>query len=358
MKQIHGGNIQKAKTLYNLKESEILDFSANINFLGPAPGLIDKLKNSMERVIHYPEPHSIRFLKELAAFLNIKAEYLIVSNGAVELIYQLINRMKPNKTLIPVPSFSEYEYAVKSIGGKIEYCYSDKKNGFKIDLDKIIASLGRVDLLFLCNPNNPTGTLIEADRIKILLEHAYSEDVFVVIDEAFIDFVINKDRYSVFDLVSNYNNLFILRSMTKFYAIPGLRLGYGIANPSLINLLKKNRDPWSVNSLAQIAGEFVLNKDDYCQQTIAENRIAREYLFNELKKIKGLNPFKPTANYIFIDISQTAYSASKLTDILAKNKILIRNCSSYHGLDENYIRVAVKSRRSNEKLLNVLKSII
>lgn len=357
MEQIHGGNIEEIRELYDLKGEEIIDFSANINFIGPPSGLIARLKSSMEGIIHYPEAHSTHLQKQLADFLNIAPEKLIVSNGSVELIYQIVDKLKPEITLLPVPSFFEYEAAVKNSGGKIRYLYADKEREFKFSLDKIINNLKMVDLLFLCNPNNPTGSLIKAEEINKLLTEAAQEDVFVIIDEAFIDFVKNRNEYMVINLIHEYSNLFILRSMTKFYAIPGLRLGYGIGSPDFISLLEENRDPWSVNFLAQKAGEFVLKKDQYREETKRKNRQERNYLYNELEQIENLSPYIPAANFIFIDISGTGYSAAELTDILIKKKILIRNCDSFQGLTRDYIRVAVKNRHDNCKLINAFTDL-
>lgn len=366
MKQVHGGNIEKAKLEYNLKQEEIIDFSANINFLGPPPGLINHLQNNLKDIVHYPEPASKQFKKKLTRHLHsihsesssITTQNLIISNGAVELIYQIVNNSRFHKILIPVPAFSEYEFAAESAGKQVVYIHSEREDKFKPDLGKIAEAFDFVDLLFICNPGNPTGGLIHINDIEFLLNRALACGVFVVIDEAFMDFIIDNEDYTAVNIMDKYNNLFILRSMTKFYAIPGLRLGYGLGSSEFVRKLEQNRDPWSVNLPAQRAGEYVIDQKDYIKRTRRIIDDEKKFFFNQLKKIKGLIPFFPAANYIFVDITNTFYTARRLTDKLAQKGILIRNCSSYTGLNEDYIRLAVKNREENCRLLDTLNLIL
>ncbi len=358
MQQIHGGDIEKVSKLYNLDQEEILDFSANVNFLGPPPGLKKELFNKFTDITQYPEPGSRTFKNKLAQYLNLDADRLIITSGAVALIYLLVKVLTPKKTMILVPSFSEYEFAAKNYGSDIKYITLKKEEDFKINIQQIITNLKNIDLLFLCNPNNPTGVLTSNQDIEKILNYAEKNDVKVVVDEAFIDFVDKEEKYSVINQIESYSGLFILRSMTKFYAIPGLRLGYGIGEPEIINEMEKNSDPWNVNTMAQLTGKYVLSRKKYQQKTKEVNKSERKYLYQQLKKIPELKPYQPSANFIFIDISKTQFTAAELTDILAKKAILIRNCNSYHSLGEDYIRIAVKNREENNILLNRLISVL
>lgn len=358
MEHIHGGNITRAVERYNLKEEDIIDFSANINFLGPPPQLLEEIRNNLAKIIHYPEPNSTTLKRKMGQYLDLEEKNLVIGNGAVELIYQLVKVIKPDLALVMAPTFSEYELAVKSCGGRVKYLRLEEEKGFKIDIEEVVANLDRVKIVFLCNPNNPTGTLIKRSELMDLIDYASRKDVFVIIDEAFIDFIDNPGNYTVIDLIVRYSNLFVLRSLTKFYAIPGLRLGYGAGTEELISKMELARDPWSVNFFAQLAGEIVLKDVEYQKETRRRISLEREFLYNSLKKIDGLKPFPPSANYIFIDIGASNFSSIVLAEILARRGILIRDCSSYRGLGENYIRVAVKSREDNCFLLDNLREII
>lgn len=358
MEHYHGGNIKVAVKKYGLKEKSIIDFSANINFLGPPEIVLKGIKAHLYNIAQYPEPNSASLKKIIASNMVVSHNNIIVGNGAVDLIYQFVKVIKPVKALILNPTFSEYELAVRSMGGEVKHLNLPKDNNFEIKISDVKKRMIRVNLLFICNPNNPTGVLIERARIIDLLNYAVKQDAFVVLDEAFINFIDNPDDYTVIDLVNKYNNLFVLRSLTKLYAIPGLRLGYGIVNEKIVAQMELANDPWSVNYLAQLAGELVFKDKDFYCLTREKMKIEKNYLYQELSKMKGLTVYKPTANYIFVDISKSKYDSDQLTDLLAKQGILIRNCKSYRGLEKDFIRLAVKSRKDNKILIEKLKELL
>ncbi len=356
---IHGGNIQETRNKYNLQEKDIIDFSANINFQGLPPGLMQKLRDNLNKISRYPEPASSGLKKAIANYLGLSSDMVTVGNGAVELIYDLVRILKPDSTLIPVPAFSEYELAVRSNGGRVEYLKLERERGFQIEFKDIFSRLdnSEIDLIFICNPNNPTGVLSEKKDLIKLLSCTNKRGISLVVDEAFIDFLDNPDDYSVIDLTGEYDNLFVLRSLTKFYAIPGLRLGYGVGNERLIGKIEMNRDPWNVNLLAQLAGRMIFSEcgHEFRRNSREANLVERKFLFKGLQSLTGFEPFPPTANYIFVDISKNRYSAGELSARMAEKGIMIRNCSSYQGLKEDYIRVAVKSREENKILIEYLR---
>ncbi len=356
MTHVHGGNITEAKRKYNLQNKEIIDFSANINFLGPPPAVKKILQGSTDIITNYPEPQSETLKGELAEVLKIGSENIIIGNGAVEIIYQLLHILQPGLSLIPAPAFSEYAFAVKSINKKVERILLKGYNNFKLDVNEYISYLERVDMAFLCNPHNPVGNLINKVQIMQILEAARRKNVWLVIDEAFIDFIDKNRDYTPVDRIKEYNNLIIIRSLTKFFAIPGLRLGYGLASPEIIAEMEMKRDPWSVNILAQMVGKAVLKDKKYREKSKMAVLREKGYLYRELKKIKGIKPYKPAANFIFIKL-EADYTAGELKEAMGGKGILIRDCSSYYGLNNKYIRIAVKSREDNDKLLNLLKQV-
>ncbi|MFO7815445.1 MAG: threonine-phosphate decarboxylase CobD [Halanaerobiales bacterium] len=357
MEQKHGGNIERVAEQYNLLPENIIDFSANINFAGPPPDVYSKLKEELDAVTRYPEADSKSLKDQIAEKYGLKKENYIIGNGAVELIYILVKVFNPEQSIVLAPTFSEYEKALHTVDSLINYHYLKKENKFKLKIEELKKDLTEeIDLFFLCNPNNPTGNFISKETVKQILKHNENHNIFTVLDEAFVDFL---DRnISALSLLKEYDNLFIIRSLTKFFAIPGLRLGFGIGKQRLIDKMNGYKDPWNVNILAQKAGETILNQDEYIKLT--KKTICKEklFLYNELKKFKNVEIYYPNANYIFIDLEDSEYTSAKIYEKLAEQGILIRNCSNYEGLDENYVRIAVKSREDNKKLLDKLKAFL
>lgn len=357
MEHYHGGNIAAAVKKYGLNEDSIIDFSANINFLGLPEIVVEGIRDNLHQLVHYPEPDAVSFKQIAVDKIGVNYHNVIAGNGAVDLIYQFVKVIKPATALILEPTFSEYELAVRSIGGRVKHLNLSRDNFFAPDVSRIKEEISDVELLFLCNPNNPTGQLLERHKIIDLLDYAVKQGVFLFIDEAFINFIDQPADYTVVRLVQDYERIFVLRSLTKLYAIPGLRLGYGIGNEEIIKEMEMARDPWSVNYLAQLAGKLIFEDEDYYNLSRKKIAIERDYLYQGLCKIKDFMVYQPTANFIFIDISKGKYNADELSNLLAKEGILIRNCKSYQGLEKDFIRLAVKSRQDNKILLKRLDKL-
>ncbi|MDZ7673269.1 MAG: threonine-phosphate decarboxylase CobD [Halanaerobiales bacterium] len=356
MEQIHGGNIEEVITKYNIKQSEVIDFSSNINFLGPPQKVLDKIKKELKDIDRYPEQNSEKLRCLFSEKFGKKKDNYIIGNGAVELIYILVNYLNPTKSLLLAPTFSEYEKALNTVNSKVEYHYLEKENNFNLDIEKLKKDLtDDIDLFFLCNPNNPTGNYILKNEILDILEHNSKNDVFTVIDEAFVEFI--DQDISALELVNRYDDLFVLRSLTKLYGLPGLRLGYGVGSQEIIEAMNCYKDPWNVNILAQKAGEVLINQDQYKIKSLKELDKEKQYLFEKLKQINSLNVYYPNANYLFIDLSSSKFNGTKLYEKLIRDSILIRKLNNYKGLDDNYIRIAIKDRKSNLKLLKVINKI-
>lgn len=354
MEHYHGGNVAAAVRKYGLDRDSIIDFSANINFLGLPEIVIEGIRDNLEQLVHYPEPDAVSFKEIVADRIGVNYYNVIAGNGAVDLIYQFVKVIKPATALVVEPTFSEYELALRSIGSKVKHLKLSRDNSFIPKVSRIKEEIKGVELLFLCNPNNPTGQLLERYKIIDLLDYAVKQGVFLFIDEAFINFIERPVDYTFVELVKDYDRLFVLRSLTKLYAIPGLRLGYGIGNEKIIKEMEMARDPWSVNYLAQLAGELIFEDENYYNLSRKKIAVERDYLYQGLCKIRDFIVYQPTANFIFINISRGKYNADELSDLLAREGILIRNCKSYRGLGKDYIRVAVKSRQDNKVLLKKL----
>lgn len=352
---LHGGNLEKAMERYGISLNEIIDFSANINPLGISPKIKEVLVKSIDQLSHYPDPECKEAKKEISGYFKIDYENILLGNGSTELIYLIVQTLKPKKVLIPVPTFCEYERALNSNNVSINFYKLKEKQEFLVSIDEIIPRLAGIDLVFLCNPNNPTGTFLPKKEILNLVKEVQKRKIFLVLDEAFIDLY---EEESLIKEVKNYDHLIVLRSLTKFYGLPGLRIGFGVSNPKLIKKLETQKITWSVNSLAQIAVREVLRDEKYISKSRSFLLKEKKFLYRELSNIKGLKAYKPSANFIFIKLLKNI-SSEILQNQLGRKGILIRNCSNFRGLEEeNFVRVAVRNRKENIKLLKELKKVL
>ncbi len=349
----HGGNIYEAARKYCLREEEILDFSSNINPLGISNKVFRALKDNLKDVVKYPDSDSAKLREAIGKYHSINPENIIVGNGATELIHYIPRMLISKKVLIPVPTFSEYEAASIASGAKVKYLRLKEDSGFGLDEKALNKALNSVDMFFLCNPNNPTGQLLPKKSVIKIADSAEKRGVVIVLDEVFIDY--NEKESLISDAVK-IKNLIVLRAFTKFFAMPGLRLGYLAANSLLIKRLNERRPPWPVNSLAQAAGIISLSDKAYIKDGISYVKKESGFLLKELSKIDGLLPFPSSTNFILVKIKNDGINVKKLYNILAKKGILIRDCSNF-ALSERFFRIAVKKRDKNKRLLNELRNI-
>lgn len=352
----HGGDIKSVIRENNL--NEIMDFSANINPYGLSSNIKNAILADLDNIIHYPQPNAEDLRKKIGETYNIADDKIIVGNGAVEIIYTLCHILKPKNVLIVSPGFSEYERAARSAGADIHYAMLDEKLDFNSPMRDIIVNIKGNDLLFIGNPNNPTGTLYMLEDMELLIEHAENNGCFVVVDESFMDFIKTSEAFSVLPLVEKYHNLLVLHSLTKFYAIPGLRLGFAATDHEVLDPLYAAKDIWNVNSLAQAAGMAALDDKKYQRRSRTYTRTEINYLYEELSTLDKLKVYEPTVNFILVNISKTGFTATQLREKLLKYNIIIRNCANYPGLDENYVRFAVRTREENDELVDALTEIL
>lgn len=347
----HGGNIYHYSRKYGIPIEKIVDFSASINPLGPPKAAIAAIKGAIPSLINYPDPDSTLIKGALSVYLGVGKDCILPGNGSTELIYLIPRVLRPKKALLPVPSFSDYERALTIAGCRVDYMQLREKDGFVPDMGRFKASISGTDIVFLCNPNNPTGTLIEKDIVLDMLKLARKTGAFAVIDEAFIEYA---PEHSIVKEASFASGVAVLRNFTKFYGMPGLRLGYLVARPDLIKRLSKEAEPWSVNSLAHEAAAAALSDPAYVARSLSLFRREKDYLYTRLNRIDGCKPCPSSANFFLVKIEN---KADKVVEKLASKGILVRSCSNYKGLDGEYLRVAVKGRRENRMLLDALEGL-
>lgn len=353
----HGGNVHAVWRQKQTTE-EILDFSANINPLGLPISVRKALLASLDAIVHYPDPEAAELKQAISSFYKVPERAITLGNGAVEPIYILCQILRPKRVLVTAPTFSEYERAALAAGAEVQGLLLSAEENFIIEADKIIERLSSVDMVFITNPNNPTGTLMLGCDIERVLRAAVQTDTLVVVDESFIDFLPDGAKYTVKHLLSEYANLVIVQSMTKFYAIPGLRLGFVLANDEINHGLDLAKDPWNVNSLAQVAGIAALQDTHYQQNSVSYMAKANTALYQAIGELSGIKAFRPSVNFMLLDITETGLSSGEFCELAASYNILLRNCSNYRGLSDRYIRTAVKRMEDNEKLVQVLQQIM
>ncbi len=346
----HGGNIHKILRDSPSKNQEILDFSANINPLGPPEWFRPLVSSQLEKLIHYPDPENTDFIEAIADYTGISKEHIVVGNGTTELLYAFMRILPCKRALIPVPCYVDYARAAKIAGLPVENFILLEKDDFVLDLAKLSACIQPKDLVVIATPNNPTGKTVNRDDLLSLIKD-FPQSYFLV-DEAFLDFIEGSKTIG-----GETPNALTLNSMTKFYGVPGLRIGYGIAPTSFVQQLKESLPPWTVNSLAQAVGAKALKDTAYQEQTrqnCSELRLAMEA---ELQQISQLKVYSSTANYLFMKVISGG-DAATLAEHCLSYGVMIRRCENYKGLTtpSSFFRVAVRTRRENNRLIELLRS--
>lgn len=356
-KYTHGGNVYLASREKDVAQENLLDFSANINPVGLSAGVRAAMLNNIEAVIHYPDPGATDFKRSISNYYSVKTENITAGNGAVELMYILCHMLKPKRVLVLAPTFSEYERAAIAANAQVEYFYLLSEQKFAVNIPELIKRISAVDIVFIGNPNNPTGKLVPREDLEFLLRSAQFSNTLVVIDESFLDFLPDDSLYTCRPLISQYENLVIIQSLTKFYAIPGLRLGFSLANNWITDRLQQGKDPWNVNTLAQAAGIAALTDKEYQQRSRDYIQQARSGFFKQLLTLP-FQVYEPSVNFILLDVSSCGFTAAKMQKKMFEYRILIRNCSNYIGLSDGFIRLAVKTPEQNHAVINAFNMII
>lgn len=349
----HGGNVEEIARKYNLDEKSIIDFSANINPLGLSNNVKEEIIKAIDKVERYPDITYFNLKKAISKYENIKEDSIVLGNGAAEVIFNICRGLKPKKAYLIAPSFIEYEDALKSVDTKIDYYIL--KEDFIIKEDFLNNISNDLDIIFICNPNNPTGVLTSKDFLIKVLQKAVNTNTTVVVDESFLDFVENKNDYTTINEIDKFENLIVVKSLTKFFAFPGIRIGYGITNnQAYIEAINKSSISWNVNTLANFGAIKALSEKQYINDTILYIKKENEYLYNSLKEFKNINLYKGEVNFMFFKCLKSI----DLKEELIKKGILIRDCSNYIGLNKGYYRVAVRKRCENEMLIKALKEVL
>lgn len=352
----HGGNVYAAARESGRRVRDFIDFSASINPLGPSPAALRAVRVASSTIIHYPDPDCVEFRTALALRHGLRPEELLIGNGSTELIHLLPKVLRIGRAVIVGPAFSEYAKAVKASGGLVFPIHAKRSDGYRPPLAAALAALvpSRADAIFLCNPNSPTGQGVRREAFKALLRAAARRGVWVILDETFVEYCADR---TVLTCVHRYSRLVVLRSFTKFYALPGLRIGYLVAQEPVIQRLKKELPPWSVNTLAQAAALAALKDRHHARRTLAFMNDERRRFAKSLTAISGVTVFPSAANFLLVELPP-GRSGPEVAGILRRQGLLIRDCSRVPGLSQRTIRVAVRLPGQNDRLVRALRALI
>lgn len=355
---IHGGNLYRVARERGCRPSDLVDFSASINPLGPSLSILRALRKSQWMLRHYPDPEAHDLIQALSRRSGLDPASYLMGNGSMELLYLLPSALSITKALILGPTFSEYERAVRRAGGDCTYVQALREDQYRLPIEAavtlLLAGKRTSDAVFLCNPNNPTGRVMASRDLLQFVAALEDRQMWIVIDESFIEFA---PEQSMIQEISNHPRLLVLRSVTKFYAIPGLRIGYLAGHPDVVEQVRRRQPPWSVNALAQAAALAGLKDTTYRRRSLALISEERTRLSQAFGTMPNVHVFPSDANFLLIELP-ASLRASDLVGRLRDRGMLVRDCSTIAGLTERMIRVAVRTPKENDRLLRAIEAIV
>ncbi|WP_458457091.1 histidinol-phosphate transaminase [Methanobrevibacter sp.] len=340
---------------FNLKKEDIIKLGSNENPWGPSPKAIEAIKNEISSINRYPESQLHELVSEIAEYSDVNDSQVIIGgDGADEIIDVLAKTFidAGDEFIVPLPSYMYYEYLLKQYGAVPVYAKWDLEKN-ELDVDSINQAISdKTKMIFLCSPNNPTGTLIDKEVLRDIASQ--NKDILIVIDEAYFEYseVTNKD------LINEFDNIFIIRTMSKVLGLAGMRIGYGLACAEIIEYMHRIKPVFSLTRLSFVAALSTFRDKDFIEESIEKGIESREYLYDEISKIDGLNPFPSKSNFILIGVKDTGFTASELALKLMEKGIIIRDCTSFKGLDEYWIRISICTLEEDKRFIEILKEVL
>lgn len=328
-----------------------LDVSINVNPFGMPTSVQSALVEAMSSYTLYPDDTCSSLRKELSNYHSVDRDYILCGNGAADIIYRFCMAIQAKTAMVLAPTFSEYEAALAVCGTRVEQLLLTKENGFSITKERVKEIPAEIDVLFLCNPNNPVGNLIPLEVMEEIIAHCRQHEIFLFVDECFMEFTGKVDQHSVIPQCNDMTNLLVVKAFTKSYGMAGIRLGYGISSDkTLLKKMKQVGPPWNVSTPAQVAGCVALKEEEYLKETVAYVTKEREILVNGLREL-GFTVYESETNYVLFE------GYKELYEQLLNQKVLIRQCGNYHGLSDCFYRSAVRTNGENKALLEAIRSV-
>ncbi|MDI9609151.1 MAG: aminotransferase class I/II-fold pyridoxal phosphate-dependent enzyme [Candidatus Verstraetearchaeota archaeon] len=354
----HGGDALEVSKRLGLPIDSILDFSLNVNPYGPPASVYEAIRNYVSHIRFYPERSYSRLKSAISGFLGMEEECVIVGCGSTELIHSILARfVRDGPVVLPLPSFSEYEAAAAALGLDIRFV---NPAGLRVDLKSALGIVeeGIANCVILCNPNNPTGELLDVRLVKELIQSADERGIPLLLDEAYLDLCEGSESLTFAPAVKEFRNLFVLRSLTKPFGFPGLRVGYAVCSPDSAREFESTAMSWRVGVLEEAAAVSALEERDFLQESKKKIRSEKEKLIEGIGSIKGLRPVESKSNFMMVDISGAGLAPRNLRWRLLSYGVLVRELGSVRGLPGKFIRICVRKPEENRFLLEALRNVI
>ncbi|WP_423792477.1 histidinol-phosphate transaminase [Methanocaldococcus indicus] len=351
---VPGKSKEEIMRRYNLKK--IIKLGSNENPWGSSELAKKLILDELDNIHQYPEPINPILMNELSKFLGVDEKNIIVGGDGADEILDVIFKTfvdKDDEVIIPIPTFTQYRLLADIYSAKIRFAKFDKEKDFKLDVDSVLSQItNKTKVIFLCSPNNPTGNIIDNKDIKKIIEEA--ENSLVVIDHAYIEYA--KKEYDWTKKINDYDNILILRTFSKVFGLAGLRVGYGVANENIISYMMRVKPTFSLTRLSQVGAIGALRDRKFFNFCVNEGIKVREYLYKELKKFKDINVYPSEANYLLVELK--TMKSKDFCEELLKRGVIVRDCSSFEGLGDNYVRISIGTFEEIKEFLEILKDII
>lgn len=358
--EFHGSDLEKIEEYYHIPKEEIVSFGANVNPLGLSLAVKENLAANLDIISTYPDRNYKSLKNAISMYSDVAPEYIVVGNGSTELISLLISQRKPSRALLLGPTYSEYARELSLVGGAMSYYNLKEESHFRLDIEDFLNAItDDTELVIICNPNNPTSSALTCKELEEIIYECEKRDIFVMIDETYVEFAPSTASLTAVPLVERYDNFMIIRGVSKFFAAPGLRFGYGItSNKEFLASLLEHQNPWSLNSIGAYAGELMLSDKEYIQRTRDLICTERDRMLYSLSQMKGAKVYDAYANFILVKILKESVTSFDVFEACIREKMMIRDCSSFESLDGEYIRFCIMNPEDNKKLIEVLRKIL
>lgn len=357
---VHGGDLDEISRIYGIKKEEIYNFGGNVNPLGLPESVKKVIADNADAPTVYPDVSYVNLRSAIGDYTGINPKHIMVGNGSTELISMCIKTVNPKKAVIVSPAYSEYLKEIKLIGGSAELFPLKESDEYMLNIPELKNVLSSdIDMLVICNPNNPTGTYVTCDETREILKHCKTNNIMVMMDETYVEFSNISKNVSAMPLIEEFDNLFIIRGTSKFFACPGLRLGYGAcSNSKIIEYINTHKDPWSVNIFAELSGTVMFRDREFINRTRSLINNERDKIFKELFDLDCVHVYDTQSNFFLLRLKIEDITSTDVFNKLIQKKILIRDCADFPYLDNHYIRFCILDEKSNSLLLKELKNIL
>ncbi len=352
----HGSDLEKIEEIYHIPKEEIIPFGANVNPLGLSESVRQNLAEHLDVITRYPDRDYASLKETIAGCTGCDKDQIIVGNGTTELISLVISVIAPKKALVLGPTYSEYERNLSLAGGTItDYCLNESED-FYLNVPDFLSHLDAdTGMVILCNPNNPTSSALTTDDLSQIFDACMEKHIFVLVDETYVEFAPDIDAVTGIPLTRAYDNFIVLRGVSKFFAAPGLRFGYGITgSQTLLKEMEERQDPWSLNSIGAYAGELLLKDEDYIKKTRTLIDKERTRILDTLTACPDYRPYPAYANFVLVRILKKGVTAADVFEKAIHEKMMIRDCSSFESLEGEYIRFCFMTPEEDDRLLECL----